>query len=192
VNKVSNMSEPHSDDANGVYSAVLEETQKRFEEWCKKENVNFKLLVVAGETMCTCGPPAYDSSLFVCVRKPSDSAELAEHHRLKHQLRPRFTLSKPYVVAPWNVLDAAYQNWRAYPDKYWQFEEDYPGAGGTYFVLSPVRFNKKRTLAIASAYRKCAIGLMVESWYLWRRTRSHLWEPHYLTRTTRLDELGFS
>ena len=121
-----------------VTSAHLE-TQKRFEEWCEREKVNFKLLVVAGETMCTCGPPAYDSSLFVSVRKPSDSAELAEHHRLKHQLRPSFTLSKPYVVAPWNVLDAAYQNWRAYPDKYWQFEEDYPDSGGTYFVLSPVR-----------------------------------------------------
>src|SRR5262249_30129348 len=63
---------------------------------------------------------------------------------------PSVTLDARLVGEAWPprfmtklVLDAAYQNWRAFPDKYWQFEEGYPGSGGTYFVLTPVRFNKK-------------------------------------------------
>src|SRR5215470_10552875 len=110
-----------TDEVNDVHSAVLEHSQKIFEEEHEREKANFKRLVVAGETKCECWY-TYGVSF-----QPWDPAELAEHNRLQHQFQPRFTVSKPYVVAPFKVLTTAYENRRPYPDKYWQFEEEYPG-----------------------------------------------------------------
>jgi hypothetical protein len=205
-----------TDEVNDVHSAVLEHAQKDFEERLeeererekarlkmysaasalkqmqanfaeRREKENFKLLVVSGETMCTCWLPP-----FAYTGGPLDPAELAEHYRLQHQFQPRFNVSKPYVVAPSKVLETAYQNRRAYPfaDNSWQFVEEYPGCGGTYFELSPVRFNPKKTFAIATAHYRCSAGFIQASPSLWKRTGAHHWEPHHFTGDTQLDELG--
>jgi hypothetical protein len=195
-----------TDEVNDVHSAVLEHAQKQFEErleqeheseiahfkfysayWNERrepEKVNFKLLVVAGKTSCECWMSninTYTTTL--------DSAELAEHYRLHHQFQPRLTVSKPYVVAPSEVLDAAYENRRAHPDNDWRFELEYPGSGGTYFQLSPVRFNPERTFAIAVASYRCSAGFIQATRGLWKRIGAHHWEPHDYSDTPSLDDL---
>jgi len=174
-----------TDKVNEVHSAVLEHAQRKFEEEHEREKANFKRLVVAGETACMCWH-TYGVSF-----QAWDPAEVAEHNRLQHQFQTRFTVSKPYVVAPAEVLTAAYENRGAYPDKYWQFEEEYPGCGGTYFQLTPVRFNQKRTFAIGVAFYRCSAGFIQVTRGLWKRIGAHHWEPHYHTDAPPLDDLGF-
>ena len=195
-----------TDEVNDVHSAVLEHAQKQFEErleeehasekahfkfysaYCKErrepEKVDFKLLVVAGETSCEC----WMSNINIYTTT-LDPAEFAEHYRLHHQFQPRLTVSKPYVVAPYEDLDAAYETRRAHPDKDWRFELEYPGSGGTYFKLSPVRFNPERTFAIAVAYYRCSAGFSQATRGLWKRTGVHHWEPHDYTDAPSLDDL---